>query len=154
MTLLRLLPTHRRAVIELGANHTGEIAWTASLAEPGIAVVTNVTGAHVGEFGSPGLIAQTKGELIAALPEDGVAVLNYDDHYFSFWSACASPRRVVSFGFDPRAQVRAEALTCDDAGRYAFDLMAHGEHLGRVQLAVLGRYNVSNALAAAAAAHY
>ena len=152
LTLLRLQPDHQAAVIELGANHLGEIAWTAPLAKPDVAIITNVTGAHVGEFGGMGQIAQAKSELLAGLSEQGTAILNRDDHYYTFWAARAAPRSIVSFGFHPQADVSASALSCDPQGRYAFTLMHHGQKLGRVRLPLLGKHNVSNALAAAAAA--
>ncbi|EHJ91351.1 UDP-N-acetylmuramoyl-tripeptide--D-alanyl-D-alanine ligase [Vreelandella boliviensis] len=152
LTLLRLCQQHKAAVIELGANHLGEIAWTAPLARPDIAIITNVTGAHVGEFGGMGQIAQAKSELLAGLCEQGAAILNRDDDYYSFWASRAAPRRVVSFGFHPQADVSASALSCDPQGRYAFTLLQHGQALGQVRLPLLGKHNVSNALAAAAAA--
>jgi UDP-N-acetylmuramoyl-tripeptide--D-alanyl-D-alanine ligase len=152
LTLLRLRQHHKAAVIELGANHLGEIAWTALLAKPDIAIITNVTGAHVGEFGGMGQIAQAKSELLGGLSEHGTAILNRDDRYYSFWAARAAPRRVVSFGFHPLADVSASALSCDPQGRYAFTLLQHGRALGQVHLPLLGKHNVSNALAAAAAA--
>ena len=152
LTLLELTPAHRQAVVELGANHPGEIAWTSVLAEPEVAVITNVTGAHVGEFGGMGHIAQAKAEILAGLPADGVAVLNRDDAYFATWARLAAPREVRDFGLDPRSRVTARALACDEQGRYAFTLVADGFELGRVQLGLLGRHNLANALAAAAAA--
>ncbi|MGM0983899.1 MAG: UDP-N-acetylmuramoyl-tripeptide--D-alanyl-D-alanine ligase [Pseudomonadota bacterium] len=152
LTLLALEAGHRQAVLELGANHLGEIAWTTALVEPRVAVITNVTGAHVGEFGGMGQIAQAKGEILAGLPLDGVAVLNRDDVYFATWASLAAPREVLDFGLDPRARLRGEALACDALGRYAFTLVLDGREIGRVSLALLGRHNVANALAAAAAA--
>ncbi|MDZ7853376.1 MAG: UDP-N-acetylmuramoyl-tripeptide--D-alanyl-D-alanine ligase [Halomonas sp.] len=152
LTLLALEPGHRQAVVELGANHLGEIAWTTALAEPRVAVITNVTGAHVGEFGGMGRIAQAKAEILAGLPADGVAVLNRDDAYFATWSSLAAPREVLDFGLDRRARLHGEALACDAVGRYAFTLVLDGREIGRVSLALLGRHNVANALAAAAAA--
>jgi UDP-N-acetylmuramoyl-tripeptide--D-alanyl-D-alanine ligase len=152
LTLLELTPDHRQAVVELGANHLGEIAWTTALAEPQVAVITNVTGAHVGEFGGMGRIAQAKAEILVGLPADGVVVLNRDDAYFPFWSRLADPRPVMDFGFDRRARVQASELACDALGRYAFTLVVDGEAVGRVQLGLLGRHSVANALAAAAAA--
>lgn len=152
LTLLRLEHSHKAAVVELGANHLGEIAWTSRLTKPDIAIITNVTGAHVGEFGGMGQIAQAKSEILAGLGEEGVAILNRDDHYFAFWAAYASSQRVVSYGFHPAAEVSASALSCDPQGRYAFTLLQHGQALGRVCLPLLGKHNVSNALAAAAAA--
>ncbi|MDR9439371.1 MAG: UDP-N-acetylmuramoyl-tripeptide--D-alanyl-D-alanine ligase [Halomonas sp.] len=152
LTLLALDPEHRHAVVELGANHLGEIAWTTALAEPRVAVITNVTGAHVGEFGGMGQIAQAKAEILAGLPADGVAVLNRDDAFFATWACLAAPREVIDFGLDSRARLRGEALACDAIGRYAFTLVRDGREIGRVRLALLGRHNVANALAASAAA--
>lgn len=152
MTLLELHKTHRQAVVELGANHLGEIAWITQLAEPQVAIITNVTGAHVGEFGGMGQIAQAKGEILAGLSDTGVAVLNRDDRYFTFWAQLAAPREVLDFGFSSACRVRADELACDARGRYAFTLIVDGRRVGRVQLALLGRHNVANALAATAAA--
>lgn len=152
LTLLGLKASHRAAVVELGANHLGEIAWTARLAMPAVAVVTNVTGAHVGEFGGMGQIAQAKSEMLQGLGQDGVAVLNRDDPYYAFWASCAEPATVLSFGLDARADVQARALSWDSQGRYAFTLVFDGRAIGRVGLRLCGQHNVSNALAAAAAA--
>ncbi|MCI0508527.1 UDP-N-acetylmuramoyl-tripeptide--D-alanyl-D-alanine ligase [Chromohalobacter marismortui] len=151
-TLLALSSAYRRAVVELGANHLGEIAWTTALARPDVAVITNVTGAHVGEFGGLGQIAQAKSEILQGLPSSGTAVLNHDDRFYPLWRELAGEVEVVDFGLDATARVRALALACDDAGRYAFTLSVDGDPLGRVHLALLGRHNVLNALASAAAA--
>jgi UDP-N-acetylmuramoyl-tripeptide--D-alanyl-D-alanine ligase len=152
LTLLRLAGEHSQAVVELGANHLGEIAWTTTLAEPQVAIITNVTGAHLGEFGGMGQIAQAKAEILLGLGGDGVAVLNRDDAYFSFWAKLAAPRQVMDFGFSQESRVRATELVCDARGRYAFTLVVDGHETGRVQLALLGRHSVANALAAAAGA--
>ncbi|MFP3343189.1 UDP-N-acetylmuramoyl-tripeptide--D-alanyl-D-alanine ligase [Halomonas sp. SIMBA_159] len=152
LTLLRLSPQHQAGVVELGANHLGEIAWTSQLAAPQVAIITNVTGAHVGEFGGMGQIAQAKSEILAGLGTQGTAVINRDDRYYSFWAACATPRQIVSYGLHEDADVHARALSCDPQGRYAFTLVANGHVLGDVQLPLIGKHNVSNALAASAAA--
>ncbi|MBR9769656.1 MAG: UDP-N-acetylmuramoyl-tripeptide--D-alanyl-D-alanine ligase [Gammaproteobacteria bacterium] len=152
LTLLALASDHQRAVVELGANHLGEIAWTVALAEPQVAIITNVTGAHVGEFGGMGRIAQAKGEILGGLGPEGVAVLNRDDRYFSLWQRLASPREVIDFGLTPEARLHAGELVCDTLGRYAFTLTFDAQVLGRVELPLMGRHNVSNALAAAAGA--
>jgi len=152
LTLLGLNDQHQAAVVELGANHIGEIAWTTLLAKPQVAVITNVTGAHVGEFGGMGMIAQAKGEILAGLPNDGVAVLNHDDRYFAFWQQCAAPRRIISFGFAADSDVTATSLVCDAQGCYTFELCWQKRVLGRVTLSLVGRHNVLNALASAAVA--
>lgn len=158
LTLLELAAEHRYAAIELGANHLGEIAWTTALAKPQVAIITNVTGAHVGEFGGMGQIAQAKGEILAGLSSDGYAVLDRDEAYFSVWRALAGRARVVDYsiedcGIEAGASVTARDLVCDSAGRYAFTLCLPGEASVRVGLSLMGRHNVRNALAAAAATH-
>ncbi|MFD2190186.1 UDP-N-acetylmuramoyl-tripeptide--D-alanyl-D-alanine ligase [Pistricoccus aurantiacus] len=152
LTLLELTSRHRQAVVELGANHLGEIAWTCALAKPNVAVITNVTGAHVGEFGGLGNIAQAKGEILCGLAASGVAVLNRDDRFFPFWRRLAGSHEVLDFGFDEKARLRGSNLVCDALGRYAVTLHHDGRCLGRVQLALMGRHNVANVLAASAAA--
>ncbi|MCW4151659.1 UDP-N-acetylmuramoyl-tripeptide--D-alanyl-D-alanine ligase [Halomonas sp. 18H] len=152
LTLLELSAQHQQAVVELGANHLGEIAWTTSLALPDVAVITNVTGAHVGEFGGMGRIAQAKGEILSGLSATGVAVLNRDDRYYPFWASQAVPREVVDYGLHGEGRLQARALVADQLGRYAFTLCFEGRELGRLQLPLIGRHNVSNALAAAGAA--
>lgn len=153
LTLLELGAEHRYAAVELGANHLGEIAWTTALARPQVAIITNVTGAHVGEFGGMGQIAQAKGEILAGLPIDGCAVLDRDEHYFPVWRALAGRARVVDFGIEGDASITARDLVCDAHGRYAFTLSLAGEPSVRVELSLMGRHNVRNALAAAAATH-
>lgn len=153
LTLLELKPSQRYAAIELGANHLGEIAWTTALAKPQVAIITNVTGAHVGEFGGMGQIAQAKGEILAGLPTDGCAVLDREERYFPVWRALAGRSRVVDFAIEAPASVTAGDLACDSGGRYAFTLSLPGEASVRVALALIGRHNVRNALAAAAATH-
>ncbi|OLO07118.1 UDP-N-acetylmuramoyl-tripeptide--D-alanyl-D-alanine ligase [Salinicola sp. MH3R3-1] len=153
LTLLELSAEQRYAAIELGANHLGEISWTTALAKPQVAIITNVTGAHVGEFGGLGQIAQAKGEILAGLPVDGCAVLDRDERYFPVWQALAGRARVIDFGIDTGASVVADDLVCDAAGRYAFTLHLPGETPVRVTLSLMGRHNVRNALAAAAATH-
>lgn len=153
LTLLELAPEHRAAVIELGANHVGEIAYTVSLARPRVAIITNAGNAHVGEFGGPEKIVEAKGEILEGLPADGVAVLNLDDAAFATWQRRAAGRSVLSFALaDARADFRASELSRDERGCQGFTLQSP---LGsaRIQLNLLGAHNVANALAACAAAH-
>ncbi|HLT05006.1 MAG TPA: UDP-N-acetylmuramoyl-tripeptide--D-alanyl-D-alanine ligase [Pseudomonas sp.] len=153
LTLLELGPEHVGAVIELGANHVGEIAYTVGLARPQVAIISNAGNAHVGEFGGPEKIVEAKGEIIDGLGAQGVAVLNRDDEAFARWSQRAGARRVLSFAVDsPQADIRADALHTDARGCMAFHLHTPAGCTS-VQLNLLGRHNVANALAAAAAAH-
>ena len=153
LTLLQLAREHVGAVIELGANHVGEIAYTVRLAKPQVAIISNAGNAHVGEFGGPEKIVEAKGEILDGLPADGVAVLNRDDTAFSTWQARAGARRVLSFALhDAQADFHAGDLQRDARGCPAFTL--HGPFAPvSIQLNLLGAHNVANALAAAAAAH-
>lgn len=153
LTLLELAPIHRAAVIELGASRLGEIAYTVGLARPRVAILTNAGSAHVGEFGGPEKIVEAKGEIIEGLPVDGVAVLNRDDKAFERWQARAAGRPVLSFAVeDARADFHALEVEPDRSGRVRFVLRGPAGDLP-VRLNLLGRHNVANALAAAAAAH-
>lgn len=153
LTLLELAPEHVGAVIELGASRIGEIAYTAGLARPQVAIITNAGTAHVGEFGGPERIVEAKGEILEGLSTDGIAVLNRDDQAFATWQQRAAGRRVLSFALgDLSADFRARDIQPDARGCLAFTLQGlAGE--ARIQLNLLGRHNVANALAAAAAAH-
>jgi len=152
LTLLELAPEHVAGVIELGANHVGEIAYTVGLTQPQVAVLNNAGTAHVGEFGGPEKIVEAKGEILEGLSESGVAVLNLDDRAFAIWQQRAKGRRVSSFAMvNPAADVYASELARDARGCSAFTLhCASGQ--ARIQLNLLGEHNVANALAAAAAA--
>ena len=152
LTLLELAPEHVAGVIELGANHVGEIAYTVGLTRPQVAILNNAGNAHVGEFGGPEKIVEAKGEIIEGLPADGVAVLNLDDKAFGIWQRRAGSRAVRSFALsNPAADVYASDLTRDARGCMAFTLNCAAGSTP-VQLNLLGEHNVANALAAATAA--
>ncbi len=155
LSLLALCPEHRYAVIEMGANHAGEIDYVARLAMPDVAIISNAGPAHLEGFGSLEGVARAKGELLSSLRENGVAVLNADDAYLDYWRGLAGSHRVVSFGFSPAADVRADAdsirTACTDERFYTdFDLLVAGQRLP-LRLPLCGRHNVTNALAAIAA---
>lgn len=149
LTLSCLSPQHRFAVLELGANHAGEIAYLAQLVQPTVALITNAGPAHLEGFGSIEGVARAKGEIYGALGDDGTAVLNKDDKFAPLWRQLAKDHRQITFGLDTVADVRAE-----------YELGARGTsvHLFtpigdvRFDLQLAGRHNVMNALAAAAAA--
>ncbi|MBL1263166.1 UDP-N-acetylmuramoyl-tripeptide--D-alanyl-D-alanine ligase [Methylomicrobium sp. RS1] len=153
LTLLRLAERHRYAVIEMGANHPGEIAYTAAYAKPDVAIITNAGPAHIEGFGSVEGVARAKGELFAALRPDGVAIINRDDAFFGYWQSVASPRRILSFGLSDGSEVSASDIKTEIIeGRFAtgFTLSAPAGQI-RCRLQLAGRHNVLNALAAAAA---
>ena len=153
LTLLELAPEHRSAVIELGANHVGEIAYTVALARPQVAILNNAGNAHVGEFGGPEKIVEAKGEILEGLAAEGVAVLNLDQAAFATWRQRVGERRVLTFALNnAQADFHASAIEHDARGCPAFTLHSPAGEV-RVQLNLLGLHNVANALAAAAAAH-
>jgi UDP-N-acetylmuramoyl-tripeptide--D-alanyl-D-alanine ligase len=153
LTLLELAPEHTAAVIELGASRLGEIAYTVAMTKPHVAVLNNAGTAHVGEFGGPEKIVEAKGEIIEGLDASGIAVLNLDDRAFSIWKARAGARRVLSFSqLDATADFHASFIVSDARGCPAFELHTP-QGIARIQLNLLGGHNVTNAVAAAAAAH-
>jgi UDP-N-acetylmuramoyl-tripeptide--D-alanyl-D-alanine ligase len=156
LTLLRLEPAHRYAVIEMGANHPGEIAALAAVAKPAIALVTNAGDEHLEGFGDLAGAARAEGELLAALGAGGTAVINADDPFAEMWQSMA-PRgaRVLRFGVEATAGVRAEAIAgrIEGGAFVTVFTLGIGDAGARVRLPLAGRHNVSNALGAAAAAH-
>ncbi|MFJ4047521.1 UDP-N-acetylmuramoyl-tripeptide--D-alanyl-D-alanine ligase [Pseudomonas hunanensis] len=153
LTLLEIAPEHSAAVIELGASRIGEIRYTVGLTQPQVVIINNAGTAHVGEFGGPDKIVEAKGEILEGLGEDGIAILNLDDKAFDIWKARAGAHKVVSFArSNPKADFHASDIGRDARGCPSFTLHGASETVA-VQLNVLGEHNVSNALAAAAAAH-
>ncbi|GAA1271674.1 UDP-N-acetylmuramoyl-tripeptide--D-alanyl-D-alanine ligase [Saccharothrix xinjiangensis] len=149
-TALRATEDTRFLVLELSARGRGHIASLCRVAPPRIGAVLNVGSAHVGEFGSREGIAQAKGELVEALPEDGVAVLNADDPLVA-GMAPRTAARVVLVGEGGQASVRAVDVTLDEQARASFTLVTpRGE--APVRLALHGPHQVGNALTAAAIA--
>lgn len=149
LTLFRLDSKQRYAVIEMGANHAGEIATLTRIAQPTIALITNAGPSHLEGFGSIEGVAHAKGEIYSGLDANGIAIINADDHYAPLWRTFAGKRRSLSFGLAQPADVSAqwEARTngsllqlVTPAGRLALHLKLPGKH------------NVMNALAATAAA--
>lgn len=153
LTLLEISPEHSAAVIELGASRIGEIRYTVGLTQPQVVIINNAGTAHVGEFGGPEKIVEAKGEILEGLGEGGTAILNLADKAFEIWRKRAGQHRVLSFALDnPQADFHASDIGRDARGCPSFTL--HGAQGSvQVQLNLLGTHNVSNALAAAAAAH-
>ena len=149
-TVLRATRETDYLVLEMSARHLGNIAALAAIAPPAIAVVLNVGTAHLGEFGSREVIAQTKAELVQAVPASGVVVLNADDPVVAAMAAQTSAR-VVTVGRSQSADVRAEDVELDELARPRFTLHAAGGSVP-VSLAVHGEHQVGNALSAAAVA--
>jgi UDP-N-acetylmuramoyl-tripeptide--D-alanyl-D-alanine ligase len=151
LTVLRADAATRYLVLELSARGTGHIAYLCRVAPPRYGVVLNVGHAHAGEFGGLDQVARAKGELVEALPADGVAILNADDPRVLAMAA-RTGARVVTFGVEAGgALVRAADVRLDELGRPAFTLLTP-EGSAPVTLRLHGAHNVPNALAAAALA--
>lgn len=150
LTVLRATSQTRYLIAELSARGPGHIARLCRVAPPRLGAVLCVGYAHSGEFGSIEDVARAKAELPAALPADGVALLNADDPRV-LAMAGSTAARVVTFGRAAAAAIRAGDVTLDETGRPEFTLVT-GEGSARVRLRLHGAHNVTNALAAAAVA--
>ena len=151
MTLLRLTKEHRYAVIELGANHQGEIAWTVSLTRPEAALVNNLAAAHLEGFGSLAGVAKAKGEIFTGLPENGIAILNADNNDWLNWQSVIGARKV--WRFSPNAANSDFTATQIHITSHGTEFTLQTPQGGvDVLLPLPGRHNIANALAAASLA--
>jgi UDP-N-acetylmuramoyl-tripeptide--D-alanyl-D-alanine ligase len=148
LTVLRLRAEHRAAVLEMGMYVGGEIRDLAAIGRPEVGVVTAVHAVHLSRIGTLDAIERAKGELVEALPPDGVAVLNADDERVRRMRS-RTRARTMTYGFAADADVRAERVSSRGAAGMAFDLEAGGARRP-VEIPTLGRLAVHNALAAAA----
>ena len=148
LTLLSLRPEHEVGIVEMGANHPGEISRLCEIARPDIGIVLNAAPAHIEGFGNLDGVARAKGELFESLPQSGAGsgVVNRDDAYYDYWRHLLTNRHVLSFGFSEKADFRAKRR--DDG---VVELYLDGAAC-ECRLQLPGRHNISNALAAAAAA--
>jgi len=150
LMLLRMSAQDRYAVIEMGANHPGEIAYLTSLAVPKIVAITNAAPAHLEGFGSVEGVAKAKSEILIGETCPEFAILNADDDYFDFWKSLATNTGVISFGLSAEADVRASGITASYDGS-DFTLHMPDTQIS-VRLSLAGKHNVLNACAAAAIA--
>jgi UDP-N-acetylmuramoyl-tripeptide--D-alanyl-D-alanine ligase len=179
---MRLEPSHEYAVIELGANHIGEIAYTTELAQPDVAILNNVAEAHLEGFGSIQGVVQAKGEIFNGLTKDGIAIVNGDSEYKDYWLTRLNTKfngnaeHIIQFGLNPELtelmpSVTASNITLNKLGCATFTLHLNlkglvgdksvgdelvGNKLAQsidIELVIPGKHNVTNALAAAAACY-
>ena len=151
MTLLRLTAEHQFAVIELGANHQGEIAWTVSLTRPEAALVNNLAAAHLEGFGSLAGVAKAKGEIFTGLPENGIAILNADNNDWANWQQVIGDRTVWRFSPNAAGSDFSAANVRITSQGTEFTLNTPKGSVD-VLLPLPGRHNIANALAATALA--
>jgi len=149
LTLLRLRAEHRCAVIEMGANHAKEIDYLTRIAMPSVALVNNAGAAHLEGFGSLEGVAHAKAEIYNGLADDGIAIINADDHFASLWQNLCSGKKSLGFGLEHKADVSADWQATDDGSLIKMHTPQGQIHF---TLGLPGRHNVMNALAASAAA--
>ena len=151
LTLIKLEEKHQFAVVELGANAPGEIAYISALTKPHVAHITNIAPTHLEGFGDLDGVAKAKGEIWESLSDDGIAVLNLDDAYGGEWMEKLKNRNFVSISAEGKAiaDFKVSKLQFDDAMHAIFSLISP-EGAIEIKLPLLGQHNVANALAAAA----
>lgn len=153
LTLLQMSAQHQYAVIEMGMNHMGEIAYLTKLAHPTVALINNAGTAHIGELGSKDAIAEAKGEIFTGLAHAGIAVVNADDIYANYWMTSikqlGADKKITTFGLSNGLDV--SAVVVEQAGISQLNLSTPNGSAS-FELAVLGQHNISNALAASAVA--
>ena len=149
LTLFNLRPEHRRAVVELGMNHPGEIEILTRYAQPTIGLVNNAQREHQEFMATVEAVAIENGEVIRHLPADGVAVFPAQDMYTELWKKLAGARRVLTFGF-VQGDVQAHKIAWIN-GAWSFQLTTAQAALP-CRLNIAGRHNILNALAATACA--
>src|SRR3990167_9315975 len=151
LTLLRMRTEHQYAVIEIGANHPGEIFPLVQVIQPKVALITNAGPSHLEGFGSIEGVARAKSDIYKTLQMSDTAVINQDDAFAPFWKGVITEARVLTFGINHKADVMATNLCFRSTGEPLFTLMTHQGEI-EIQLKIMGKHNVYNALAAAAAA--
>ncbi|WP_165312225.1 UDP-N-acetylmuramoyl-tripeptide--D-alanyl-D-alanine ligase [Vibrio ziniensis] len=152
LTLLRSTEQDDYAVIELGANHPGEIAYTTELVKPDVAVVNNVAAAHLEGFGSIDGVKRAKGEIYQGLKPSSTAIVNLESNGGEFWQPVLADKTVKTFSsVNNDADFHANNIQLDQAGRASFDMVTPIGDI-HITLNIIGQHNVSNALAASALA--
>lgn len=141
---------HQYAIVEMGANHLGEIADLTAITRPTVAVITLAAPVHLEGFGSIKGVAEGKGEIFQGLPEDGIAVINQDDVFADYWKSLAANKKIVTFGFTKSADYRATDIRINEQQHPTFTLETPNGSLS-ISLPLMGEHNIVNALAAAAA---
>ena len=149
LTLFELGEQHSSAVIEMGANHPGEIRYLVEMAKPDVAIITNAAAAHLQGFGSLEGVAKAKGEIYAGLLNEGIAIINADDQFASLWRDIIKPRQKVEFGLEHDCDVSAEFKPTINGNE---TIIKTAQVEIKINLPLLGQHNVMNALAATAAA--
>ncbi|WP_455376333.1 UDP-N-acetylmuramoyl-tripeptide--D-alanyl-D-alanine ligase [Kaarinaea lacus] len=152
LTLLSVEKDHSAAIIEMGANHAGEISYLTNMTRPDVAVINNAAAAHLEGFGSLEGVAKAKGEIYEGLKADGVAVINVDDPFADLWKKLAKKNSQLTFGCESHAGVNKADVSCEWQGDVSGNKLSVHTPEGDFEctLKLLGKHNVMNALAATA----
>lgn len=151
LTLLRFTESHQFAVIELGANHPGEIAYLTALVQPTVALITNVGPCHLDGFVDVAGVARAKGEIYQGISPDGIVVINLNDEYKNYWRELTSKNQQIYFGNGKGTSVSVHNIKFAEDGCPSFILTTPLGEID-VSLQMMGEHNINNAMAAAAAA--
>lgn len=157
LTLLGLTDQHRAAVIEMGMNHPGEIAYLTQIARPDVALITNAQRAHLEGMGTLDEVAQEKGSIFTGLGAQGIAVINADDAYARYWQDLAAPHAFCRFGLTGSNAANGNGDDLDVQGSVVLHgldnllTLRHGNEEAQIALQIPGKHNARNAVAAAAA---
>ncbi|GAB2696155.1 UDP-N-acetylmuramoyl-tripeptide--D-alanyl-D-alanine ligase [Aliiglaciecola sp. 3_MG-2023] len=151
LTLLRLQQDHDFAVIEMGANHLGEIAYTTNLVKPDVATIVNAAAAHLEGFGSLLGVARAKSEIFRSLSKEGTAIINKDSQFSDFWSGKLKECHIQGFSESKETEFYAQDISLGIDGCAQF-MMCTPKGKIHLTLSLPGTHNVGNALAAAALA--
>ena len=150
LTLFNLQANHRYAIIEMGANHAGEIAYLTQMAKPSVATITQCAPAHLEGIKSVEGVALAKGEIFSHLTEGGIAIINNDDAYATLWHELAASHQINTFALENTADVTAKDIQLNEDSS---DFILHTQKSDiAIHLPLPGRHNIMNALAASACA--
>jgi UDP-N-acetylmuramoyl-tripeptide--D-alanyl-D-alanine ligase len=133
----------------MGMNHFGEIEYLTKLTRPNVAIITNAAASHLDGVGDVAGVARAKAEIFLGLARDGTAILNRDDQFFNYWREQIRQHKMLSFGFHPEADIK---VTLHEAGLTQHLTLHTPKGDIDIYLPLLGKHNVQNTLAAAAAA--
>ncbi len=153
LTLLKLRPEHKVAIVEMGARKPNDIGYLMQLTSPSVSILTNAGTAHVEIFGSENAIAQAKGQIFEYLAPTGTAIINQDDKNCDYWKSVLRGQKLITFGIENTDKSKPD-IGCSNIQQdisMQFELLTDIGTI-TIQMSVLGKHNVMNALAAAAGA--
>jgi UDP-N-acetylmuramoyl-tripeptide--D-alanyl-D-alanine ligase len=151
LTLARLNAQQKFGVVEIGMNNPGEIAYLTNLTKPQVAIVTNAAEGHLQGLQDVAGVAREKGQIFSALPDNGIAILNRDDKFFDYWRGIIGKHKYITFGLQSAADVTAVIVPGDSLTQQLITVQTPAGKID-INLPLIGRHNVMNALGAIAAA--